>query len=174
MTEFKTRNQQYALPCRLRDIFHTRRQTLKTFRAVPKTLLHCCGQMAFARKTEKTPTSQKDQLAAEAIDRWGDFQESLFSVKRKYPISQFQAFWSATKRYAESTKADALIHRAVVVAVHGLVDFLSAERKRVPGDVLRDVSGWSASFLWDMTRTSRVMNRQDCDAFLLSGDSTIE
>ena len=59
-------------------------------------------------------------------------------MKRKYPISQFQAFWSATKRYAELAKADALIHRTVVVAVHGLVDFLSAERKRVPSDVLRD------------------------------------
>jgi hypothetical protein len=27
--------------------------------------------MALERKTEKMPTSQKDQLAAEAIDRWG-------------------------------------------------------------------------------------------------------
>jgi hypothetical protein len=94
--------------------------------------------MALERKTEKMPTSQKDQLAAEAIDRWGDFQESLSSVKRKYPIHQFQAFWSATKRYAELTKADALIHKRVAAAVHGLVDYLSAERKRVPSDVLRD------------------------------------
>ena len=60
---------------------------------------------------------------------------SLASVKRKYPV-QFQAFWLATKRYAESTKADALIHKSVAAAVHGLVDFLSAERKRVPADVL--------------------------------------
>ena len=81
---------------------------------------------------------QKDKLAAGAIDRWGDFQEGLTAVKRKYPTIQFQAFWSATKRYAELTKADALIHKQVAVAVHGLVDYLSAERKRVPGDVLRD------------------------------------
>jgi hypothetical protein len=92
----------------------------------------------LGKKTEKMPTSQKDQLAAEAIYRWEDFQESLASVKRRYPIQQFHAYWSATKRYAELTKADSLIHKGVVVAVHGLVDFLSAERKRVPNDVLRD------------------------------------
>ena len=101
-------------------------------------LLHCCDRMALERKTEKMPNSQKDQLAAEAIDCWEDFQESLASVKRKYPIQQFQAYWSATKRYAELTNADALIHKSVAAAVHGLVDFLSAERKRVPNDVLRD------------------------------------
>jgi hypothetical protein len=47
------------------------------------------------------PTSEKDRLAAEAMDRWEDFQEGLSSEKRKYPIQQFQAFWSATKRYAD-------------------------------------------------------------------------
>ena len=108
------------------------------FRTGKEELLHCCDRMALGRKTEKMPTSQKDQLAAEAIDRWQDFQESLASVKRKYPIHQFQAYWSATRRYAELTKADALIHKSVATAVHGLVDFLSAERKRIPNDVLRD------------------------------------
>ena len=67
-----------------------------------------------------------------------DFQESLSSEKRKYPIQQFQAFWSVTRCYAELTKADALIHKSVAAAVNGLVDFLCAERKRVPADVLRD------------------------------------
>src|ERR1700730_6874397 len=54
----------------------------------------------------------------------------------KYPIQQFQAYLSATRRYAELTQSDALIHKSVATAVHGLVDFLSAERKRVPNDVL--------------------------------------
>jgi hypothetical protein len=84
------------------------------------------------------PTSEKDRLAAEAMDRWEDFQEGLSSEKRKYPIQQFQAFWSATKRYAELTKSDSLIHKSVAAAVHGLVDFLGTERKRVPGDLLLD------------------------------------
>ena len=74
--------------------------------------------MALGRKTEKMPTSQKDQLAAVAIDRWEDFQESLASVKLKYPIQQFHAYWLATKRYAELTKAEALIHKSVAAAVH--------------------------------------------------------
>jgi hypothetical protein len=95
-------------------------------------------EWCLGKKTEKMPTSQKDQLADEAIDRWEDFQESLASVKRRYPKQQFQAYWSATKRYAELTKADALIHKRVASAVHGLVDYPSAERKRVPSDVLRD------------------------------------
>ena len=88
------------------------------FRIGKNELLHCCDRMALGRITEKMPTSQKDHLAAEAIDRWEDFQECLASVKRKYPIQQFQAYWSATKRYAELTKADALIHKSVAAAVH--------------------------------------------------------
>jgi hypothetical protein len=36
------------------------------------------------------------------------------------------------------TKSDSLIHKSLAAAVNGLVDFLGAERKRVPGDVLRD------------------------------------
>jgi hypothetical protein len=84
------------------------------------------------------PSSEKDRLAAEAVDCWEDFQERLSSDKRKYPIQQFQAFWSVTKRYVELTKSDSLIHKSVAAAVHGLVDFLGAERERVPDDVLRD------------------------------------
>ena len=84
------------------------------------------------------PASEKDRLAAEAMDCWEDFQERLSSDKRKYPIQQFQAFWSATKRYVELTKSDSLIHKSLAAVVNGLVDFLGAERKRVPGDILRD------------------------------------
>ncbi|MFZ0744387.1 MAG: hypothetical protein WAM85_08265 [Terracidiphilus sp.] len=112
-----------------------------SFHDVPnqqEELLHCYDRMVLGKKTEKMPASQKDQLADEAIDRWEDFQESLASVKRRYPKQQFQAYWSAKKRYAELTKADALIHKRVAAAVHGLVDYLSAEQKRVPSDVLRD------------------------------------
>jgi hypothetical protein len=84
------------------------------------------------------PTSEKDRLSAEAMARWEEFQEGLSSEKQKYPVQQFQAFWLATKRYAELTKSDSLIHKSVAAVVHGLVDFLGTERKRVPGDVLRD------------------------------------
>jgi hypothetical protein len=82
--------------------------------------------------------SEKDRLAAEAMQCWADFQEGLSSDKRKYPLQQFRAFWAVTKRYAALTRSDPLIHRSVAGAVNGLVDFLAAERKCVPGDVLRD------------------------------------
>ena len=51
------------------------------------------------------PTSEKDRLAAEAMDRWEEFQESLSSEKRRYPIQQFRAFWLAATRYAECVAA---------------------------------------------------------------------
>jgi hypothetical protein len=89
-------------------------------------------------KNRKMTTSEKDLLAAEAMDRWEDFQESLSSGKRKYPIEQFRAFWSAATQYAKLTKSDSLIHKNLAAVVNGLVDFLSAERKRVPGDILQD------------------------------------
>ena len=42
----------------------------------------------------------------------------------KYPIQQFKAFWAVTKRYAELTRSDPLIHRSVGEAVNGLIDSL--------------------------------------------------
>lgn len=81
---------------------------------------------------------EKDRLASEVMKRWADFEEALSSDKPKYPFQQFRAFWAATKRYAELTKSDSLIHRRVACAAKGLVEFLEVERKPVPGDVLRD------------------------------------
>ena len=89
-------------------------------------------------KTENMPTPEKDRLAAEAMKCWSEFQDGLSSDKRKYPIQQFNAFWSVTKRYAELTRSDPLIHRSVAGAVNGLANFLEVERKRVPDGVLRD------------------------------------
>jgi hypothetical protein len=83
------------------------------------------------------PTAQKDCLAAEVQERWIEFQIAL-SDKRKYPVQQFRQFWEAGRRYAELTKRDALIHRTVVSAVNGLTEFLMAERKRVPEQVVQD------------------------------------
>jgi hypothetical protein len=68
----------------------------------------------------------------------GPLSRRVFLQTSGNPIQQFQAFWDATKQYAESTKSDSLIHKSVAGAVNGLVDFLRMERKRVPGDVLRD------------------------------------
>ena len=65
------------------------------------------------------------------------FQDAL-SDKRRYPVEQFRAFWNAGKRYAELTRNDPLIHRKVVAAINGLREFLSVERKRIPGTILAD------------------------------------
>jgi hypothetical protein len=81
---------------------------------------------------------EKDRLAAEAMQCWADFLEVLSSHKQKYPVQQFRAFWAATKRYAELTRSEPLVHRSVADVVNGLLNFLEAERKRVPGDILRD------------------------------------
>jgi hypothetical protein len=83
------------------------------------------------------PRSEKDGLAAEVQERRIDFSMAL-SDKRKYPIAEFNAFWEAGRRYAEVTKGDPMIHRVVVESVHGLLDYLTVERKRVPEVVLRD------------------------------------
>jgi hypothetical protein len=83
------------------------------------------------------PNSEKDRLAAAVQDRWTDFQDAL-SDKRRYPVEQFRAFWNVGKRYAELTRNDPLIHRKVVAAINGLREFLSVERKRIPGTILAD------------------------------------
>ena len=79
--------------------------------------------------------SEKDRLAEDVEERWIDFQIAL-SDKRRYPVQQFRSFADATRRYVEMTNGDALVHRGVVNALNGLADFLSAERKRVPRDIL--------------------------------------
>ena len=83
------------------------------------------------------PDSEKQRLAAEVEKRWVDFQEGL-SDKRRYPMAQFRKFWTAGKRYAELTRNDGLIHRNVAVAINGLREFVSSERKRIPDTILRD------------------------------------
>ena len=88
----------------------------------------------------KMQAPEKELLAAQVMEHWVELQERLSSEKRKYPKRQFDVFWNAAMRYAELTKSDPLIHRAVTEAVNGLVDFLEVERKRVPANVLRDAA----------------------------------
>lgn len=83
------------------------------------------------------PNSEKDRLAAEVADRFAEFQDGL-SDKGRYPVEQFRAFWDAGTRYASLTRNDPLIHRKVVAAINGLREFLSVERKRIPGTIIAD------------------------------------
>jgi hypothetical protein len=57
------------------------------------------------------PSLEMDRFATEAMHCWADFQEGLSSDNQKYPLQQFRAFWAVTKRYAELTRSDPLIHR---------------------------------------------------------------
>jgi hypothetical protein len=87
-------------------------------------------------REKNMPSLEMDRLATEAMQCWAEFQEGLSSDKQKDPLQRFRAFWAVTKRYAEVTRSDPLIHTSVARAVNGLLDFLEAERKCVPGDVL--------------------------------------
>ena len=96
------------------------------------------------------------------MECWVEFQEGLTSDKRKYPIQQFKAFWTATKRYAELARSDPLIHRSVAEAVNGLTDFLEVERKRVPDQVLRDAERLECLLFSGYDPYFEGMNPQDC------------
>ena len=78
------------------------------------------------------------RLAAEVKQTWVLFQEACASNRRRYPREEFLSFASAVRRYAEASREAPLLHREVVVAVQHLTDFVRLERKRVPGEVLRE------------------------------------
>ena len=79
--------------------------------------------------------SEKNRLAEEVIELWVSFQTAL-SDKRKYPAAEFTSFVASARRHLELIGCDPLIHRQVVNAINGLVDFLRVERKRVPVTIL--------------------------------------
>ncbi len=81
--------------------------------------------------------AEKDALANAVVELWIDFQLAL-GDKRRYPRAQFDNFLRSAWTYAERTRHDKLVHREVVSAVNGLVDFLGCERKRVPEKVIYD------------------------------------
>jgi len=83
--------------------------------------------------------SEKGQRGEEVVDRWISFQTAL-SNKRKYPTREFTAFAASVREYVRVVGRDPLIHREVAIAINGLVDFLKAERRRVPDAVIYEAS----------------------------------
>jgi hypothetical protein len=79
--------------------------------------------------------SERNELAGRIEELRTEFELAL-SNKRKYPLSEFQAFVHSVRRYLELTGDHPMIHRTVASSVNGLREFLQAERKRVPGNVL--------------------------------------
>ena len=79
--------------------------------------------------------SEKDQPARQVADLRTAFDVAL-SDKRKYPVAEFNAFVESVRRYIKITTGDSMVHKSVVQAVNGLREFLQAERKRIPGNIL--------------------------------------
>ena len=79
--------------------------------------------------------SEGDKLAKRIEDLRIAFEVAL-SDKRRYPLSEFQAFVHGVRRYIELTADDPMIHKSVASSVNGLREFLQAERRRVPANVL--------------------------------------
>jgi hypothetical protein len=82
--------------------------------------------------------AEKDRLAAAVVDQHSDFELALAGSRRNYSTREFQSFAEAVRLYIRATLGDEMVHRNVVEVVHGLVDDLRVERKRVPSGVLSD------------------------------------
>ena len=81
-------------------------------------------------------SSEKDRLAALVIDQHCVFQQALAGSRKRYPTREFESFAAVVRQYVDATREDEMLHRGVVTAVYGLVEYLRSERKRVPGGVL--------------------------------------
>jgi hypothetical protein len=60
------------------------------------------------------------------------------SDKRRYPRQEFDAFARFARRYVAETRHDRLLRRDVANVISRLPERLACERRRVPGDVLRE------------------------------------
>jgi hypothetical protein len=90
--------------------------------------------------------SEKDRAAEMVVDLWCSFRVALTDSKRKYAVQEFFRFATAARRYIESTRNDQLVHRDVAVVMHGLIQELQLERKRVPGGVLYEADRLESLF----------------------------
>lgn len=89
--------------------------------------------------------SRKDQLAQQVADLRITFDLAL-SHKRRYPVVEFNVFVESVRRYIKITAGDSMVHKSVVQAVNGLREFLQAERKRIPGNILFEADRLECQF----------------------------
>ena len=83
--------------------------------------------------------AEMDRLVEEVMDLWCSFQLAL-SDKRKYPIAEFTSFVTGARRYMQAVGREPLIHREVVNAINGLVEFLTVEREQVPDAIISEAN----------------------------------
>jgi len=79
--------------------------------------------------------SEKDRLAALVTDQHCTLQEALAESRKRYPTRDFRAFAAVMRQYLDATGDDEMLHRNVVGAVHGLLEYVQSERKSVPNEV---------------------------------------
>jgi hypothetical protein len=85
--------------------------------------------------------SEKDRLAARVIDRHCVFQPALAGSRKRYPTREFESFAAVRRQYVDATREDEMLHRCVVRAANGLVEYLRSERKKVPEE---ELAAWTA------------------------------
>src|SRR4029434_4396233 len=81
--------------------------------------------------------TQKGRIAEQVMERWVSFQVAL-ADQQKYPSAEFTSFALSVRQYVQVMGADPLIHREIVGAINGLVNFLTVERKRVPAAIVSE------------------------------------
>ena len=117
--------------------------------------------------------SEKDRLAALVIDQHYAFHEALAGSRKRYPTREFGSFAAVMRRYVDATRKDEMLHRGVVQAVNGLVEYLQSERKRVPDEVLLEAERWNVCSSLAKIRTSKAMSLLVCDLASRHFDSPI-
>ena len=70
------------------------------------------------------------------IDQHCAFQQALAGSRKRYPTREFRSFAAVIRQYVDATREDEMLHRGVVRAVNGLVEYWQSERKTVPDEVL--------------------------------------
>jgi len=91
--------------------------------------------------------SEKDRLAELVIDQHCALQMALAESRKRYPTREFRAFAAVMRQYVDVTGKDEMLHRNVVRAVNGLVEYLQSERKSVPNEVLIEAERLCLLFL---------------------------
>ena len=108
--------------------------------------------------------SEKDRLAALVIDQHCALQQALAGSRKRYPTREFRAFAALMRQYVDATGKDEMLHRNVVRAVNGLVEYLQSERKRVPNEVLLEAERLECLLFLEATiRTSTAVSLLVCD-----------
>jgi hypothetical protein len=79
---------------------------------------------------------EKERLASLCMEKHETFEMALLDNKRRYPTSEFKALAEAARRYLMQIKDDQFVRIDFARALHGLVENLRSERKRVPESVL--------------------------------------